>query len=45
VLRIFIVLKNPSPLAGFEPSNLVFSAMHANHYAAEDDCFEIWLLY
>jgi hypothetical protein len=31
VLRIFITLKNPSPSAGFEPSNLRFNGQHGNH--------------
>jgi hypothetical protein len=31
VLRIFIALKHPSPLAGFEPRNLVSSGKHASH--------------
>jgi hypothetical protein len=37
VLRIFIALKNPLPLTGFEPVNLGSVGKHANHYTTEDD--------
>jgi hypothetical protein len=37
VLRIFIALKNPSLLAGFEPAKLGSNYNHANHYITEDD--------
>jgi hypothetical protein len=37
MLQIFIKLKNPSPLAGFEPMNLGSNGKHANHYATEDN--------
>jgi hypothetical protein len=37
VLRIFIVLKNLSPPAGFQTENLGSNGKHANHYATEDD--------
>jgi hypothetical protein len=37
VLRVFIVLKNPSPSAGFEPANLGSRSKHANHYTTDDD--------
>jgi hypothetical protein len=37
VLRIFIALKNPSPSAGFEPTDLGANGKHANHYTTEDD--------
>jgi hypothetical protein len=33
----FIALKNPSPLATFEPINLGSSGKHANYYATGDD--------
>jgi hypothetical protein len=39
VLRFFIALKNPSPLAGFESANLESSGKHANHYITEDEDF------
>jgi hypothetical protein len=35
VLRIFIALKNPSPLPGFEPANFGFSGQHTNQYTTE----------
>jgi hypothetical protein len=35
VLRIFITLKNASPSAGSEPSNLGSNGKHANHYITE----------
>jgi hypothetical protein len=31
VLRIFIILKNPSTSVGIEPANLGSSGEHANH--------------
>jgi hypothetical protein len=31
VLRIFIAIKIPSPLAGIKPANLLFNGKHANH--------------
>jgi hypothetical protein len=31
MLRIFIIHKNPSPSAGFEPMNLVTNGKHANY--------------
>jgi hypothetical protein len=37
VLQTFIALKNPSPSAGFEPTNLGSNGKHANHYTTEDD--------
>jgi hypothetical protein len=37
VLRVFIVLKNPSPSAGFEPANLGSRSRNAKHYTTEDD--------
>jgi hypothetical protein len=36
VLRIFIALKNPSSLAGFEPANLGSKGKHANYYTTEE---------
>jgi hypothetical protein len=36
-LRIFIVLKNPSLSAGFEPTNLGFNGKHDDHYTTEND--------
>jgi hypothetical protein len=36
-LRIFIVIKNPSPSASFEPENLRSSGKHTDHYTTEDD--------
>jgi hypothetical protein len=36
-LQIFIVLKNPSSSAGFEPANLGTSDKHDNHYTTETD--------
>jgi hypothetical protein len=35
VLRIFIVLKNPSPWPGFEPSTFGSSGQHTNHYTTK----------
>jgi hypothetical protein len=35
VLRIFIVLKNPSFSAGFEPAKLGSNGKHANHKTTE----------
>jgi hypothetical protein len=35
VLRIFIALKNPSTLPGFEPATFVTSGQHANHYTSK----------
>jgi hypothetical protein len=35
LLRIFIILKSPLPLAGFDPTNLGSSGKHANHYPTE----------
>jgi hypothetical protein len=32
VLQIFIALKNPSPLPGFEPATFGSSGQHTNHY-------------
>jgi hypothetical protein len=40
ILQIFIALKNPLPLAGFEPVN-TGSDMHANHYTTEDGEFTL----
>jgi hypothetical protein len=37
LLQIFIVLKNPSPSAGFEPANFGSSGKYINHYTTEDD--------
>jgi hypothetical protein len=42
VLRIFIVLKNPSPSARFEPANLRSHGEHANYYTTEDDNYECY---
>jgi hypothetical protein len=36
VPRIFIALKNPSLLAGFEPVNLGSNGKHDNHYTTKD---------
>jgi hypothetical protein len=38
VLRIFIVLENPSPSIGFETPNFGFNGKHANHYTTEGGC-------
>jgi hypothetical protein len=35
VLRIFIVLKNPSPWPGFEPETFGSSGQDTNHYTAK----------
>jgi hypothetical protein len=35
VLRIFIALKNPSPLPGFEPATFGSSGQHTNHYTTK----------
>jgi hypothetical protein len=37
MLRIFITLKNPSPLARFELMNLGSNGKDAEHNAIEDD--------
>jgi hypothetical protein len=37
VLRIFIALKNPPLLSGFEPVNLGSNGKHDNHYTIEKD--------
>jgi hypothetical protein len=37
VLWIFIALRNTSPSAGFEPSNLGYNRMHANHCTTENE--------
>jgi hypothetical protein len=37
VLRIFVVLKNPSLSAAFEPENLLSIGNRANRYATEDE--------
>jgi hypothetical protein len=37
MLRIFIALKNPSSLAGFEPEILGSNSKHANHYTTDSD--------
>jgi hypothetical protein len=36
VLQIFIILKNPSLLAGFEPTNLGSNGKHVNYYITEN---------
>jgi hypothetical protein len=41
VLRISIALKNPSPSAGFEPTNLGCNGKHANHYTTDDNNYEV----
>jgi hypothetical protein len=42
VLQIFIVLKSPSLLAGFEPGNFGSSGKHYNHYTGSDNlCLKI----
>jgi hypothetical protein len=35
VLRIFITLKNPSPLLGFETATFGASGQHTNHYTTK----------
>jgi hypothetical protein len=35
VLWIFIALKNPSPLPGFEPTDFGSSGQHTNHYTTK----------
>jgi hypothetical protein len=35
VLQILITLKNPSPSAGFEPSNLGSNGKHDKHYTTK----------
>jgi hypothetical protein len=35
-LRIFIALKNPRLLAGFEPANTGSNGKHDNHYTTEN---------
>jgi hypothetical protein len=35
VLRIFIALKNPSSLPGFEPATFGSSGQHTNHYTTK----------
>jgi hypothetical protein len=35
VLRIFIILKNPSPWPGFEPATSGSSGRHTNHYTTK----------
>jgi hypothetical protein len=37
----FIDLKNPSPSAGFEPTNLWSNGKQANHKTTDDDSTEI----
>jgi hypothetical protein len=37
MLRIFVILINPSPSAGFESAKLGLSGKHANHYTTKDD--------
>jgi hypothetical protein len=37
MLQIFIALKNPSPLAMFEPVNLALNGKHDNHLTTEND--------
>jgi hypothetical protein len=37
VLWIFSVLKNPSPSAGFEPTNFGSNGNHAKHYTTDED--------
>jgi hypothetical protein len=37
VLRIFTNVKNPSPLAGIEPTNLQSNGKHVSHCTTEDD--------
>jgi hypothetical protein len=39
VLRIFIVLKNPSPWPGFEPASFGSSGKHTNHYTTKATSF------
>jgi hypothetical protein len=39
LLRIFVVVKNPSLSSGFEPASLVSSGRHDNHYTAENDLY------
>jgi hypothetical protein len=41
-LRIFIVLKNSSPSAAFEHTNLGAKGKHADHYTTEDDSLPLW---
>jgi hypothetical protein len=36
-VQIFIALKNPSSLAGFEPTNLGYSGKNNSHYTTEAD--------
>jgi hypothetical protein len=43
VLRIFIVLKNLSPSAGFEHAILGSNGKHANLYTTEDDQYWLWV--
>jgi hypothetical protein len=42
VLRTFIALKNPSPLARFEHANLGSNGKHANQQITEDDLRDIY---
>jgi hypothetical protein len=37
VLWLFIILKNPSSSAGFQPANLRFNGKRDNHYTTEAD--------
>jgi hypothetical protein len=37
VLQIFMTLKNPLLLAGFEPVNLGSNSKHDNHYTTKND--------
>jgi hypothetical protein len=37
MIRIFIIIKNPSSSTGFEPANLRSNGKHATHLIAEGD--------
>jgi hypothetical protein len=36
-MQVFIILKRPSYLAGFEPENLGSNGKHDSHYMTEDN--------